>query len=140
MRGLRLQTFGRTPLWGRVALAAAALVLAAPSGTALGQVTPTPPSGCWKLLVKPDSTSAIGGRLEFEELIDFQGLTFTGQEIARLGFAPGDITPGTNALGQTTFSVTLKSGTQGTVTASGVYLTTSMSGTFSWVRDGKTYT
>ena len=140
MRGSRFNRYGRTPLWGRVALAAAALVLAAPAGTALGQTTPPPPTGCWKLLVKPDSTSAIGGRLEFEELIDFEGMTFTGQEIARLGFSPSPITPGTNAAGQSTFTVTLKSGTQGTVTATGVYLTTSLSGTFTWVRDGKTYT
>ena len=91
-------------------------------------------------MVTPDATSKVGGRLEFEEYIYFEGLTFTGQEIARLGFSPSPITPGTNALGQTTFAVTLGSGTQGNITATGVYLTTSMSGTFTWVRDGKTYT
>ena len=139
MRGLRFSTSGRTPVWARLALGAFALVLAAPAGSAFGQLA-TPPTGCWKLTVKPDATSTIGGRLTFEEYVDFQGMTFTGQEIARLGFAPGDITPGINAAGETTFTVTLKSGTQGTVTAAGVYLTTSMSGTITWVRDGKTYT
>jgi hypothetical protein len=125
--------------WAVVAVAAA--ILAAPAARAqeVTQVTPTPPTGCWKLTVTPDATSKVGGRLEFDEYIYFEGLTFTGQEIARLGFSPSPITPGTNALGQTTFTVTLSSGTQGNITASGVYLTTSMSGTFSWVRDGKTY-
>ena len=130
MRGLRFSTF---------ALAAAALVLAAPAGSAFGQVAP--PTGCWKLNVTPDATSKVGGRLQFEEYVYFEGLTFTGQEIARLGFTPSPITPGTNAAGQTTFVVTLSSGTQGTVTANGVYLTTTMNGTITWARpDGKTYT
>lgn len=139
MRGLRFNVPGRAT-WAVLAVAAA--ILAAPKAMAqdVTQVTPTPPTGCWKLLVTPDAASKVGGRLEFEEYIYFEGLTFTGQEIARLGFSPSPITPGTNALGQTTFTVTLTSGTQGTITASGVYLTTTMSGTFSWLRpDGKTY-
>ena len=141
MRGLRFKVIGRLASWAGLAVAATFLTALVPA--AHGQVstiTPTPPTGCWKLLVTPDATGKVGGRLEFEEYIYFEGLTFTGQEIARLGFAPSPITPGTDALGQTTFTVTLNSGTQGTITANGVYLTTTMSGTFSWLRpDGKTY-
>src|SRR3954467_14579826 len=102
MRGLRFNVLGRASL---AVLAVAAAILAAPE--AMAQVTPTPPTGCWKLTVTPDATSKVSGRLEFDEYIYFEGLTFTGQEIARLGFAPSPITPGTNALGQTTFTVTL---------------------------------
>jgi hypothetical protein len=138
MRGIRLCLIGGS--WAALAVAAA-VVAPTPAARAqeVTQVVPSMPTGCWKLVVAPDTSSKVGGRLEFEELVYFEGYTFTGQEIARLGFTPGTITGGTNAAGQTTFSVTLTSGTQGTITASGIYLTTSMSGTFSWVRDGKTY-
>ena len=138
MRGLRFNVLGRASL---AVLALAAAILAAPKAMAheVTQGTPTTPTGCWKLSVTPDASSTVGGRLQFEEYIYFEGVTFTGQEIARLGFSPSPITAGTNALGQTTFTVTLNSGTQGTITANGVYLTTTMSGTFTWVRDGKTY-
>jgi hypothetical protein len=127
--------------WAALAVAAAVVVAPAPSAGAqeVTQVAPSMPTGCWKLSVTPDASSTVGGRLQFEEFVYFEGYTFTGQEIARLGFTPGTITGGVNAAGQTTFSVTLTSGTQGTVTASGLYLGTTLSGTFSWVRDGKTY-
>jgi hypothetical protein len=149
MRGLQFNVTRGAARWARAAVAAAVLAVSVPG--ALAQTAPAPapssgtvvssmPTGCWKVRVTPDSPSTVDGRLEFQEFIYFEGTTFTGQEISRLGFAPGDLTCGTNALGQTTFTVTLSSGTQGTVSVSGVHLTTTMSGTFGWTRDGNTYT
>ena len=135
----------RTTGWARMALAAVALALIVPAVS--GQVAPTTttllptmPTGCWKMLLTPDAAAKAAGRDAFEEYIYFEGNTFTGQEMARLGFEPGNITGGVNALGQTTYSVTIKSNFHGTAVSSGIYLVTSMTGTLTWTRpDGKVY-
>jgi hypothetical protein len=112
----------------------------APSAFGQLSVLPTPPTGCWKLIITPDAAGKAAGRDAFEEYIYFEGLTFDGQEMARLGFDPGPITPGVNGLGQTTFSVTIKSNSSGTILSSGTYLVTSMNGTLKWTKpDGKVY-
>ena len=133
--------FGRATGWMRAALAAVALMVMAPA--AFGQVTalPTMPTGCWKMVLTPDAAAKAAGRDAFEEYIFFEGMTFTGQEMARLGFDPGNITGGVNAAGQTTFSVTITSHSWGSAVSSGIYMTTSMSGTLQWTQpSGKVYT
>ena len=140
MKALVFNKFGRTSHWARLFIATVALI--AMSQSAFGQLAlPTAPTGCWKLVVTADAAAKAAGRDDFIEYVYFQGNTFDGQEIARLGFDPGPITAGVNGLGQTTFSVTLVSGSQGTVVANGLYLVTSMSGTLKWTRpDGRVYT
>jgi hypothetical protein len=96
------------------------------------------PAGCWRVWVTPDAPGTPDGRLEYEEYVTFEGATFTGRFLARLGFSPGTLTLGTDSLGQTTFAATLTSATQGTIVASGVLQATTMSGTFNWSCDGKT--
>jgi hypothetical protein len=147
MNALRNNRIGRTVRWALLGLAATALVISAPAAfgdvltTPVVTVLPTMPTGCWKLTITADAAAKAAGRDDFFEYVYFQGTTFDGQEIARLGFDPGPITGGVNAAGQTTFSVTLKSNSQGTVVASGLYLVTTMSGTLTWTRpDGKVYT
>ena len=140
MNALGLNLFGRVSMRTRVFVAALALM--AMSQSAFGQLAVgSMPTGCWKMTITADAAAKAAGRLDFYEYVYFEGMTFDGQEIARLGFDPGPITGGVNALGQTTFSVTLKSNTQGTVVSTGIYLTTSMSGTLTWTRpDGRVYT
>ena len=144
MRGTRFDVAGRT-----ARAAALAVVLAAPLGGAAGQVVAAPaprpasvrppmPAGTWRLRVSPDAPGTSDGRLEYEEYIHFEGATVTGQFLTRLGFAPGTIECETDSLGQTAFTITVTSATQGTITANGTFQATSMSGTFNWVRDGKT--
>ena len=140
MKALGFNQIGRTPFWAKLVVAVVVLVAAAP--IVFGETTtlPTAPTGCWKLIITADAAAKAAGRDDFIEYVYFEGMTFDGQEIARLGFDPGPITAGVNALGQTTFSVTLRSGSQGTVVSSGLYLITSMSGTMTWTRpDGKVY-
>jgi hypothetical protein len=149
MKALRISNLGRTTKWARVALVGAALVAAASpalgdllgSGTTtLTAAVPSAPTGCWKFTIVADAAAKLAGRDNFFEYVYFEGTTFDGQEMARLGFDPGPVTGGINALGQTTFSVTIKSASSGTVVASGLYLTTTMTGTLVWTKpDGKVY-
>ena len=135
---------GRTAGWTRMAFAALALVIMAPAAFAQSgggtTVLPSMPTGCWKMVIVPDAAAKAAGRDAFEEYIFFEGMTFSGQEMARLGFDPGPITGGVNALGQTTYTVTIKSNSHGTAVSSGIYLGTSMTGTLTWTKpDGKVY-
>jgi hypothetical protein len=117
-------------------LAAPGRVFAAPPETVL----PSIPTGCWQLTVTPDDAAIADGRLPFEEYVMIETTAITAQEMSRLGFSPSAGSAGKNAAGQTTFSVTLKSGTQGTATWTGTFLTSTMvTGTLQWVKDGMTY-
>jgi hypothetical protein len=130
----------------RFALIAAAMILglatpgraiAAPPGEAAVTAIPT---GCWQLIVTPDDAAIAEGRNPFEEYVMIETGNITAQEMSRLGFSPSTGTASKNALGQTTFNVTLKSGTQGTATWTGTFLSSTMvTGTLVWVKDGQTY-
>ena len=140
MNALGFNRVGRRGNWVPAAVAALVLVSMAPSAFGQLSVLPTMPTGCWKMIITPDAAAKAAGRDAYEEYIWFEGTTFDGQEMARLGFDPGPITPGINALGQTTFSVTLKSNSSGTIVSSGIYLVTTMSGNIKWTKpDGKVY-
>src|SRR5688572_17035496 len=82
---------------------------------------PVVPTGCWKLVVTPDTAAVMAGRSEFHEYVNIETKEVTAQEMARLGFEPKAGTLGTNAAGQTTFTVTLISGSHGTATWSGTF-------------------
>ena len=132
--GLRLALIAAAMIIG---LATPGRAIAAPGDTA---VTPIP-TGCWQLLVTPDDAAVAEGRLPFEEYVMIESSSnITAQEMSRLGFSPSAGTASKNALGQTTFNVTLKSGTQGTATWTGTFLSSTMvTGTLVWVKDGMTY-
>src|SRR3954470_17856165 len=113
-----------------VALATPGRTLAAPGDTAVVTALPT---GCWQLAVTPDDTAVSDGRLPFEEYVLIETGSITAQEMCRLGFSPSAGTAGKNAAGQITFTVTLKSGTQGTATWTGTFVTSTMvTGTLQW--------
>jgi|SRR5215218_72046 len=123
-------------------LASLAIALVTPGRTlAAPETAVTPiPTGCWQLTVTPDDTAVSEGRLPFEEYVLIETGNITAQEMCRLGFSPSAGTAGKNAAGQTTFTVTLKSGTQGTATWTGTFVTSTMvTGTLQWVKDGMTY-
>ena len=131
--GLRLILVAAAMILG---LATPGRALATPGETAVTAI----PTGCWQLIVTPDDAAVAEGRLPFEEYVLIETSNITAQEMSRLGFSPSAGTAGKNALGQTTFNVTLKSGTQGTATWTGTFLTSTMvTGTLVWVKDGQTY-
>jgi hypothetical protein len=131
----------------QVALVAALVIGTAPAAPALAapgdpMAPAVIPTGSWRLVVTPDDAAVSAGRDPFEEFVLIESTSdITAQEMCRLGFYPAKGKAGTNVAGQTTFTVTLKSTWQGSVTWSGTFeSSTVVSGTLAWVRpDGVTY-
>jgi hypothetical protein len=137
---------------GRLArLAMAGVVVLIPAPAAVAEVLPststtallyTTADGAWKVNMVADAAAKAAGRADFVEYVTIDGLGFTGMEMCRLGFNP-DKSPvtGTNALGETTFSVTMLSASHGTWKATGNFniAYTTMTGTLTWTKDGVAY-
>jgi hypothetical protein len=120
-----------------VAFAAALFVGAgeAKAQTALG----LPPA--WQVSVKGDAAAVAAGRLDFAEFIYIDSTSFSGQEIARLGFVTSTLTCApTGVAGQSTVDCTMTSATWGTVKFSSTVDSTSMTGTMTWTRGATVYT
>src|SRR5258708_2933799 len=100
MKALGLNKIGQTSHWVRLFVAVVALITM--SQPAPGQLAlPTARTGCGKPLITADAPAKAAGRAAFMESVSSRGMLFDGQETARLGFAPGPITAGVNAAGQT---------------------------------------
>ena len=101
-----------------------------------------PMSGnAWQINVTPDSSAAASGRDPFTEYLMFDSLGYTTQELCRLGFTPNaySVTPVT---GGVKFSVTLTSGTAGTLVWNGTLNTSTniVNGTVTWTKGSAVYT
>jgi hypothetical protein len=142
-----LKSFFKLADWrGKLArLALAGVVLLGVAPVAIAETDPlglyASPDGTWKLAVVADAAAKSAGRSDFTEFVTIDGLGYTGQEITRLGFTPVTPSTGTNLLGETTFSVTMDSGSHGQWKASGNFnlLYTTMTGTLLWTKEGVTY-
>jgi hypothetical protein len=135
----RLSGSGRAVKVG--ALVVLAAVLFGVATPAFGQLTSTlGVEPHWKTNVKPDAAGVLAGRLPFEDYVMIEDTQVTSFELNRLGFGSFTPTISTGAAGAINFSVTLKSsGPQGNVTITGVIVASTMTGTATWVKDGKTY-
>ena len=95
--------------------------------------------GVWVIAADPDATAERGGRLDFEEYFNFESGVLTAQELSKMGFEPTAATFSTAADGSTSWTVTLTSNSQGTITITGAKAGTKMTGTIVWDRNGETY-
>ena len=96
--------------------------------------------GFWQINADPDATAEQGGRLEFEEYFIIESGVVTAQELSKLGFAPQPATFDTDLDGSAKWTVTMTSGTQGTVTLTGKMSSGKLTGSLTWLRpDGNTY-
>jgi hypothetical protein len=96
--------------------------------------------GFWALDADPDAAAERGGRLDFKEYFIIESGVVTASELSKLGFEPTPATFTTDAAGNTTWSVTMTSRTQGTLTITGWRTTGSaIAGSIFWDRDGQTY-
>ena len=127
----------RTRLSGLTGVAVFAAALLAGANSARAQVA-LPPS--WQVSVKPDPAATTAGRLSFTEYIWCESTSFTGQEIARLGFVTQSLTATPGALGATIVDCTMFSATWGTVKFTATVDSTSMTGTMTWTRGTTVYT
>jgi hypothetical protein len=124
--------FGGFPSY-RVARAAEPVV-------ATAAVDATSFDGIWVVSADADAPAERGGRLDFTEYFTIESGVVTPQELSKLGFEPKAATFGTAADGSPTWTVTLDSTSQGTVTITGGRAADGrMSGTLSWVRNGDTF-
>ena len=138
----RLNGSGRAAKAGRVgALVVLAAVLFGVATPAFGQVTTTTLGiePHWKFSVKPDAAAVLAGRLPFEDYVMIEDTQVTSFELNRLGFGSFTPTISLGAAGAINFSVTLKSNLQGNVTITGTVVASTMTGSATWVKDGKTY-
>ena len=122
---------------GFVAVVAFAAALFVGANQVKAQVAPLPST--WQVSVKGDGAAAAAGRLDFVEFICCDATSFTGQEIARLGFATSSLTRTVNALGQTVVDCTMTSTPWGTVKFNATVDSTSLKGTMTWVQGTSTY-
>ena len=128
----------RLPLFAGVVMFGAALLGAAP--TAKGQVAVSLPPA-WKVDVKADASAKADGRKDFVEFVYIDSVSFTGDQIYRLGMVQTSLSVTAAATpGVYNVSCTMQSNTQGTASFTGTISNTAMSGTISWVIGGKTYT
>ena len=127
----------RTRLSGLTGVAVFAAALLAGANGAHAQLA-LPNS--WQVSVKPDAAATTAGRLNFTEYIWCESTSFTGQEIARLGFVTQSLTATPGALGATIVDCTMWSATWGTVKFTATVDSTSMSGTMTWTRGTTMYT
>ena len=124
---------------GLLALVVVAVLLGS-AQSARAQVTlPVITTRNWKIDVVPDAAAKIGGRLQYEDYVYIEDTQITAFELNRLGFGPIMPTIGVDATGAITFSASLTSRANGSVTMSGVMTATTLSGTAKWTKDGVTY-
>ena len=137
----RLGGSGRTAkAIGRVgALVVLAAVLCGGATPAFGQTTSLGLPPHWKIDVKPDAAAVLAGRLPYIDYLMIEDTQVTSFELNRLGFGPILPSVSAGALGAYNFTVSLKSGTHGTMDISGVINATTISGTAKWTKDGKIY-
>ena len=96
--------------------------------------------GMWKIDADADAPAERGGRLDFTEYFIIESGVVTASELSKLGFEPTTATFSTDAYGNTQWSVTMKSGTQGTLVINGALTSGStMTGTLQWDRDGGSF-
>ena len=127
----------KSTLSGIVAATAFAAALFVGAGEARAQLAPLPPF--WQVSVRGDAAASAAGRLDFVEFITCDATSFTGQEIARLGFVQTSLSAVPNALGQTIVDCTMTSATWGTVKFNATVTPTSLSGTMTWTQGAKIY-
>jgi hypothetical protein len=114
---------------------AAALFVGA--GQAKAQMAPLPP--VWQVSVKPDAAETAVGRQDFAEFIWCDSTSFTGQEIARLGFSTTSLTALPTGTGATNVDCTMTSAAWGTVKFTATVDSTSLKGTLTWTRGTTVY-
>jgi hypothetical protein len=103
-------------------------------------VDPSVFEGFWQVAADPDATAEQGGRLEFQEFFIIESGVVTAQELSKLGFAPTPATFSNDVDGSAKWTVTMTSGTQGTVTLTGKLSGGKLTGSLTWLRpDGNTY-
>jgi hypothetical protein len=96
--------------------------------------------GIWVVTADADAPAEHGGRLDFTEYFNIESGVVTPQELSKLGFDPKAATFSTAADGTISWTVTLDSNSQGTLTITGSRASGGrMSGTLTWVRNGDTF-
>ena len=96
--------------------------------------------GIWKIEADADAPAERGGRLDFTEYLIIESGVVTASELSKLGFEPATASFSLDASGNTLWTVSMTSRTQGTLTISGVKASgQTMSGTLQWDRDGGSY-
>src|SRR2546421_5463870 len=120
-----------------VTMFAAALFVGA--GQAKAQVAPAPLPPAWQVSVKADAAGTAVGRQDFAEFIWCDSTSFTGQEIARLGFSTTSLTALPTGTGTTNVDCTMTSATWGTVKFTATVDSTSLKGTLTWTRGTTVY-
>jgi hypothetical protein len=96
--------------------------------------------GIWKVEADADAPAERGGRLDFTEYLIIESGVVTASELSKLGFEPATASFSLDASGNTMWTVTMNSRTQGLLTISGVRTTGStMAGTIQWDRDGGSF-
>jgi hypothetical protein len=96
--------------------------------------------GFWKLDADPDAAAERGGRLDFREYFIIESGVVTASELSKLGFEPTAATFATDASGNASWTVSMTSRTQGTLTITGWRTTGSaIAGSIVWDRDGQTF-
>jgi hypothetical protein len=127
------------PFSGIAAVTVFAAALFAGAGQAKAQVAPTPLPPAWSVSVTGDATAKAAGRQDFAEFIWCDSTSFTGQEIARLGFSTTSLTALPTGTGATTVDCTMTSATWGTVKFTATVDSTSLKGTLTWTRGTTVY-
>lgn len=139
---MRYETLSTRTLGGRMGLLAlvAVAVMLGSAQSAQAQFTSTGiTTRNWKITVTPDAAAKIGGRLEYESYVFIEDTQITDFELNRLGFGPIMPTIGVDASGNITFSASLTSRANGSITMTGVMTATTLSGTAKWTKDGVVY-
>jgi hypothetical protein len=96
--------------------------------------------GMWKIEADADAPAERGGRLDFTEYFIIESGVVTASELSKLGFEPATATYSTDAYGNTMWTVSMTSRTQGTLTINGAKTSgNTMTGTLQWDREGGSF-
>lgn len=139
---MRYETLSTRTMGGRMgflALVVVAVMLGS-AQSASAQLTSTGiTTRNWKITVSPDAAAKIGGRLDYESYVFIEDTQITDFELNRLGFGPIAPSIGVDAAGNITFSASLSSRNNGSITLTGTMTSTTLSGTAKWTKDGVVY-
>ena len=140
---MRYETLSRQSVGGRMGLLALVMVaMMIGASSAQAQVTTTGiTTRHWKCQVTPDAAAKLAGRLAYESYVYIEDNQITDFELNRLGFGPIMPSISLDALGNITFTASLTSRANGSITLTGVMNAagTTLSGTGKWTKDGVVY-
>src|SRR3954454_1533687 len=144
---LRSRTMRMSKLWHKRTLrktAALALTVTMMCGATLSCFATAAEAalfeGMWKIDADADAPAERGGRLDFTEYFIIESGVVTASELSKLGFEPATAPFSVDPYGNTLWTVTMSSRTQGTLTINGSKTSGStMTGTIQWDRDGGSF-